>query len=252
MRRLLRILLNAATAVSALLCMATLALWSVSSPRPLAAACTLGNRSFHLAFADGQVVASRIGDWPNPRTAAAAATKLASGAARPVFVEDARVRQMLRSGDEYRDLVELRNLAGVAPSSPVGISDYALLLNRNELDLEHYAAAKATGPRGELPIILTPFRRQHRFAGIAFQNGDARFPLRTGKWRPAYLDAVPFAAAAVPTWMPVTLFAATPLVRLVTTMRAIRHRAARLQLGLCPSCGYDLRATPERCPERLC
>jgi hypothetical protein len=46
----------------------------------------------------------------------------------------------------------------------------------------------------------------------------------------------------VPFWLPVVLFGLAPAVWL---FRRLRRRPA----GLCPRCGYDLRATPDRCPE---
>jgi hypothetical protein len=54
--------------------------------------------------------------------------------------------------------------------------------------------------------------------------------------------------AHVPYWalIPAFLIAGLPAVR---AFIAGRRRARRLAAGCCPSCGYDVRATPERCPE---
>src|SRR5262249_50948392 len=49
----------------------------------------------------------------------------------------------------------------------------------------------------------------------------------------------------VPSWSLVLLFAVLPTTWLWHSLR----RRRRLRLGLCCVCGYDLRATPDRCPE---
>ncbi len=50
---------------------------------------------------------------------------------------------------------------------------------------------------------------------------------------------------SVRTWIALLIAVALPACYVVQRIRRRRHRAA----GCCPQCGYDLRASPTRCPE---
>jgi hypothetical protein len=59
---------------------------------------------------------------------------------------------------------------------------------------------------------------------------------------------VPYRVWRVPYWVPFVLLAALPLCWLSVLLRN-RLRDADVRKGRCTTCGYDLRASPERCPE---
>jgi hypothetical protein len=52
----------------------------------------------------------------------------------------------------------------------------------------------------------------------------------------------------IPYWFPTTLSLALPILWSAQTYRRAK-RNHRLRHNLCPNCAYDLRATPDRCPE---
>src|SRR4051812_7701911 len=54
-------------------------------------------------------------------------------------------------------------------------------------------------------------------------------------------------AVWLPYWVPAAAFAVAPAVYAART--TARRRRERLRKGLCPRCGYDLRASPDQCPE---
>jgi hypothetical protein len=82
--------------------------------------------------------------------------------------------------------------------------------------------------------------RDWRLAGFAWIEGDAR----EGMIYPGE-PPIPYRAVVVPWWFVAALFAVLPLARWASWLQR-RRRATN---GLCPTCGYDMRATPERCPE---
>jgi hypothetical protein len=79
-------------------------------------------------------------------------------------------------------------------------------------------AAREGGPLGRLGFA---------YARIDYGSGELRL------------------AAYFPHWSVVALLAVLP----AASVRATVRRRRRTATGLCPSCGYDLRATPDRCPE---
>lgn len=72
--------------------------------------------------------------------------------------------------------------------------------------------------------------------------------LTPGPDRPYLFDSlfpIPATGASVPYWFPVVLAAVPPAL----AARRLQRRWHRRPHGLCGKCGYDLRASPERCPE---
>jgi hypothetical protein len=88
-----------------------------------------------------------------------------------------------------------------------------------------------------IKAILIP----HTRVGAEWYDSGSKVAFPGIMVRVVYFDIV------LPYWIAAILTASLPFVRLLR--RVTRHRRAARVAGLCPACSYDLRATPDRCPE---
>ena len=201
MRRLLRILLNAATVVSLLLCVAVIVLW-VRSYRSIE---VVGRAN----VLPGQIQAGS----GSPSLIPVQLFSVESGSGRILF-------------DRSKVYLTAEGVDRVG-------GDGAW----------HFSTEPATAqwPYGLIPGV----------GGGTYWN-TMGFGRRQQAWTGNVLNVPNLSQSVDDRWLPHWLLAViTAILPVRACARIVRHRRSQwhLQRGLCPGCGYDLRATPDRCPE---
>ena len=89
---------------------------------------------------------------------------------------------------------------------------------------------------------------EHKFACFVLARTTLRhaIPNTPAPWgKPSPMISMPWFVVTSPHWVIALL---TSLLPIAAALR-LWSRRRRIQSGCCPSCGYDVRATPDRCPE---
>jgi hypothetical protein len=101
---------------------------------------------------------------------------------------------------------------------------------------------RPTAVRGSQPPTAPTERRALGFWYVRGDTGRITYPDPTGRYRAL---SCPFWMVAIPYWFVAPLAAVLPAAWLWQRRRAARRAGS----NACAQCGYDLRATPGRCPE---
>jgi hypothetical protein len=107
-----------------------------------------------------------------------------------------------------------------------------LTLEHDRVTLESYRPGTSEHPRA------VSWQR----AGIRYDNADSMVPIASATFPVSYHQGW---RLTVPLWM----LLASSLVIPAARLGYARWEHTRPRPGCCPTCGYDLRATPHRCPE---
>jgi hypothetical protein len=243
------------TTTSIALCAAIVGLWVWSHSRTLGVAWAHRRATSHFGVRDGSFWLTRAGDWPDRDTARRVAASNPS--ARPILVARwfrREVQQVEQSRQFLLDHAAFlrRRLGATDPEAAAEAAGATAVRERLREDVYHRAA----GVPG-VPIVSDRPGDLRRSLGLTFERGTASFLTRDpADGTPIYTPPTSFSATGIPCWMPLALFAAWPLIAAALAARRARTRRVRRRRGLCPTCGYDLRATGDadgrrfdRCPE---
>jgi hypothetical protein len=93
----------------------------------------------------------------------------------------------------------------------------------------------------DTPDFQPPYDPSHSFLGIEYRHWTSYRSPESGRGYQSWLT--------LPDWTPMLVFLTIPAAWTATELRRRRRLDHRLSHGLCRACGYDLRATPDHCPE---
>jgi hypothetical protein len=125
-----------------------------------------------------------------------------------------------------------------------GRAYFACLRSRQELPARHHTAKPVEWLWLSFPVNQadgSSWRYRYWFSFYEARHYQPRDGDRG--WSESRLYTV-----TCPYWTFAVLLAALPAWTFAAASRR-KHRERRRHVGLCPSCNYDLRATPDRCPE---
>jgi len=100
--------------------------------------------------------------------------------------------------------------------------------------------SRGSSPWVDASPLSLPNRAGFGYRETGLPAGHFRLPGGTDIFVPPVITG---RMVLVPLWLPVVLFALLPAARLYRRVRPRYHA------GRCQRCGYDLRASPGRCPE---
>jgi hypothetical protein len=125
---------------------------------------------------------------------------------------------------------------------------------RGGVDVRYYAYPDGSGPSGSAlwsnSRVMAPLRLSEYPASTSRWN-KAGFYFARGRPMGSFMSApyrrrvATYVFVGIPYWFIAAITALLSIAMFFQRWRTARH----LTIGRCATCGYDLRATPQRCPE---